>query len=388
MSRRGFILGLAGAALFAGWLAIASPACAQATIVLRDRVKLSPGTSSEVEASSTLTLGQIADISGGSDDDIARLSDTVVPSRLSKARASEAIEVSIDEVRSALEARSGGINWGRVALSGSTCRVEREVAAPKPPPPKPSGVTKPMPAPIDLAGPPTLRTMLALRLAELYSVAAQDLRLSFDPADDSVLDTPIGSSHVDLHPAAGPGTPRVPVHVSLYDHDRVVLSRVITPTAVLRRSVLTATSPIDRGDIITQSQLNQQDQWLAPGTRPSSSMEQAVGSVANTRISAGQIVAQTDISAPLVVKRGETVYVHALGSNVTVKVKARAMAPARDGELVQLKLDGSERTFTARMSGKGRAVLVVGDSGEPEPGPNVPRLASVQPTPTRKEHAR
>jgi flagella basal body P-ring formation protein FlgA len=51
--------------------------------------------------------------------------------------------------------------------------------------------------------------------------------------------------------------------------------------------------------------------------------------------------------------------VHVLSGSVTVRAKARAMSNARDGELVQLKLEGSDRPLTARMSGRGRAVMVV-----------------------------
>ena len=122
----------------------------------------------------------------------------------------------------------------------------------------------------------------------------------------------------------------------------------------------------------------------------------AIGQIAARMINAGATLVAADVTTPVVCKRGEIVWVHVLSGLVTMRAKCRAQGQAKDGELVQLKMDGSDQVFTARMSGPGRAVLIadgVDDAsqqalpGADAPAPSAPTGRPARPaSPARKSH--
>lgn len=302
-----------------------------------------------------VTLGDIARIEGQEEPSLRPI--IVVQTLTPSADGTSSIPLS--QVRSAMDA--AGVHWGRVTLSGGACVVRvvmpepvREVRKPL------TSAPKSPPQPVELGG-GTMRSVIGLRLAELYGVDAQDLRVAFDPGDEEFLATAYTGDRIDIQPAANAGSARVPVKVTTYSGDRVVLDRTVMAQAVIQRRVVTSTGPVERGQAVGGAGLVEAVQWLAPSVKPVSA-EQAAGSVATRKIAAGQVIVQEDVTAPVVVKRGDTVWVHALSGAVTVKAKAKALGAGRDGEVVAFKLDGSDRVFNARMAGPGRAVLVVGDS--------------------------
>ena len=270
------------------------------------------------------------------------------------------LTITLQDVRTALD--GAGVHWGHVALRGSTCALR--FGAPRPPesPKREPGVNalpQNPPQPVDVSGAPTMRSSIARRVAELYAVPNEDLRLAFENADEEFLNITAVGKRIDIQPVAGASAVRVPMNIVVYEGDRVTESRVVSVQALLSRTVLTAAAPIQRQQAISADMVVEGRQWLPPTSRPCVPLDQAVGSVAARRIAAGSTIEIDDITAPLVAKRGDIVYVHVLSGSVTVRAKARAMGNARDGELVQLKLDGSDRPLTARMSGRGRAVMVV-----------------------------
>jgi flagella basal body P-ring formation protein FlgA len=274
------------------------------------------------------------------------------------------VSVPLAMVRAAMDA--AGTHWGRVTLSGGACVVR--VASIEPEPtrersPLPNAQPKNPPQLVDVSGPATMRTVVALRLAELYGVDVQQLRIAFDPGAEEFLNTPYVGERIDIQPAANASSARVPLRVTTYSGDRVVLDRTVSTQSLVLRRVVTSTETIERNQAVRPETLVEGEQWLAPGIRPAPA-EQARVSVATRRVAPGQVITLEDITPPLVVKRGDTVWVHALSGAVTVKAKAKALGAGRDGEVVSLKLDGTDRVVSARMSGAGRAVMVVGLGGE------------------------
>jgi hypothetical protein len=110
-------------------LLFATPCLAQDSIVLRAEAK--------VESVRAITLGDIATLSG---PEASRLSNSIVADA-SKARVIEGGTLSLDvaAVRDALA--KSGIKWGKVSLSGGTCRISLGEA------PKAAPVAKPVPPP-------------------------------------------------------------------------------------------------------------------------------------------------------------------------------------------------------------------------------------------------
>lgn len=341
----------------------------QTTIVLRSSASvMGAGGGAGGE---TVALADVADLTGS---DAEALGKTVLIADLEAARAAATqgwTSITVADVRAALEARPEGVHWGRIALSGSTCtlRIAAARAVESRARTSPGANAQPHnpPQPVDVSGRPTMRSAIALRIAELYNVVPDDLRLAFENTDDEYLATPVAGTRIDIQPSAAPSAARIPINIVVYDGDRVRDSRVISVQALLYRSVITTTAPIQRQQMITAEMVVEGKQWLPPTSKTSVSIEQSIGAVAARRISAGEMLDLDDITAPFVAKRGDTVYVHVLSGPVTLKAKGRAMGNARDGELVQVKLEGTDQMLTARMSGRGRAVMVVDTSAPVSP---------------------
>ncbi|HMN40141.1 MAG TPA: flagellar basal body P-ring formation chaperone FlgA [Phycisphaerales bacterium] len=277
------------------------------------------------------------------------------------------VMISISQVRAAMDA--AGVMWARTTLRGSSCRVTDGNGAMEP---RPSGGPTVDPGPLSAvpqaiggADAGTVRGAIGARLAALYGVAGEDLRVAFDSPDEAFLSQAVtsgaGDRRVDVQPSSGGASARTPVNVFIYEGDRLTQTRLVGTRALVNRTVVTARAPVTRGQAIAEEMVEVGRQWLPPNARLSVTLEEAVGQVAARPIAAGAIVTTADVTAPVVCKRGDIVWVHVLSGGMSVKAKARAMAQARDGERVQLKLDGSDRTFTARMSGPGRAVMLTDD---------------------------
>ncbi len=347
-------IALSRALLWAGVLILATAARGQTTVTLLASVDL------RTRTPGTLRLADIATIDGPEMEALAAI--PVLEHPVSGV----GVRIDVASVREAMS--RARVHWGRITLRGSSCYVlladppSKKKASPQQVDSKPS-VNDPQP--IDLGGVPTVRTVVSARLVALFGVEPEQLRLAFDPADEALLSLPLNSRRVEVQPAATGNSPVVPVQVFVYEGDRIVVNGHVRATALVSRPVASARSPIERGTVITEELVSVDRQWLPPNARVPAPPETLVGQVACLRIAAGAVVAKTDIEAQLVVKRGEIVEVHVLSGTMTVRARARALGPARDGETVQLKLEGSEHPFTARMNGKGRAVMVVSDGLPP-----------------------
>ncbi|MBC7772088.1 MAG: flagellar basal body P-ring formation protein FlgA, partial [Pyrinomonadaceae bacterium] len=219
------------------------------------------------------------------------------------------------------------------------------------------------PSTVNVTEPPTVRTIVALTLARFLSVSPDGLKLGFDPKDEALLLRPTAGKRVDVQPAASGASELLPVRVYTYSGDRLLSSDTISIRVLVRRSVLTAAQAIDRKGMIEASMLSTGQAWVSPNASLSCTMEQALGAVARNKIAAGQVILPKLIETPLLIHRGDTVEIHCLSGTVTLKAaRARAMGGGREGEYIPFQLIGSKKTFTARVSGRGRAILVVGET--------------------------
>ncbi|MBX3406121.1 MAG: flagellar basal body P-ring formation protein FlgA [Phycisphaeraceae bacterium] len=337
-------------ALLAAAIALLAPVRAahpETTISLRAQARIA-------DVQLPISLSDVADISG---DDAAKWGEVVIAdSAASRER------VTIAEVRSALN--RAGVNWGRMTLRGSVCVLDRP-AAPAASTQVPARAQREGPryAVIDVAGAPTIAKAVARRLAAHYSVRPADLQIAFDPADAAMLDAGVAEKHaVEVRPAASPTSSRVPVRATIYDGDRVVAEHRVTADVLVMRDVFVAARTIERRESIAEIDIRAERRWLAPGAARSASppRESTLGAVARARIKEGDIVAQSDVESPVVVRRGEVVYVHCLSGSVAVQARARAMESGREGEVIAFRLEGADDSFAARIAGPGRAVMLAG----------------------------
>lgn len=335
-----------------GW-ALGGPVCAQTLVSVRPAAEVAPG-------AQEVRLADIADIAGDEAEALGSIRIGAAPATGRPSR------FDISDVRASLE--SAGVNWGRVSLRGAACMV---TAPPSPGSAVPealdhraerarAGMAKPQA--IDMTGPPTVRTTIAARLAVAHGVSVDRLRLGFDEADKEVLDMPVADRRVVIDFGGSELSARVPATVTAYSGDTIALKRTVQADVLVRRPSLKAAKTLERGRVIEREDLAIEDRWSPPGRGSAllGNIEDAVGSVTGRRIAVGQELRRDDLSAALACRRGDTVLVHCLSGSVVVKMRARALGAARDGELVELRREGAgrdEKPFTARMAGRGRAVV-------------------------------
>lgn len=334
--------------------------CAGQNGTVRIAMKPEARTASASGEAGVLHVRDIVEIAGATEVEMKRWGDVVIAKATGAGRS---YTIEMNELRAALD--GVGINWGRVSLSGKSCVVDAGSDAHLSVPGKVKDSTAVKThQQIDFSGQPTVRTRIGERIGDLLGVENCDLRVLFDRADEEFVNQATGTRRVDIQPAAASASGRVPVRVYVYEHDRVIAERTVGVGVLVNRQMATATRLIERGSAITRDEFEVNKKWVSPADKVSVDPAKLDGAVASVRIAPGQAISASDVAAAIACKRGEIVQVHALAGGVTVRVKARAMAPARDGEIVQLKLDGSDKPFAARMSGQGRAVMLVASEND------------------------
>lgn len=322
-----------------------------------------------VAAGSPVTLGQVAEISG---PDGAALKDAVVATGpLSGGTAM----VDVARVKAALKDKPGVV-WGKLTLSGGTCTLRAEEGVP-PEAPKPDKAAKPatvapaaiedprkaLPEPIVPGSVETVRVLIARRAADQFAVSIDEmrLRLSVNGAGDPAwLDAPINPGiRCEIVQIGPPTGSRMPLRIDQYQRDRLILSRPVMVDLLVHRTIVSPTVVLERDRVITADQVTISDEWLSPTAAFVTEMEQVVGATPRKRLEPGRPIVPSDLQSPVVVARGEMVWVDVLSGSAVIRAKARAMGSGRDGELVQFQIEGSKKSFTARMNGRGRAVMEV-----------------------------
>ncbi len=265
-------------------------------------------------------------------------------------------EVTTADIRAALTKRHA--NWGRLTLRGSTCqvrtgdRVRSRIDDAKP--------TESAPATVDLTGVQTVRTRMAELVGAMFGVENEDLRLKFEQRDAAILDRVVsGSTRVEIQPGSTASSSRMSYVVWIYEGERLEpTAATIRVDVLLRKPIVTASREIARGAAVSQADLTEVVQWIAPdGSAAIEKSEQAVGMRARRKIPAGTTIRAESLEPPIAAERGDLVKVHCVSGGVVVKAWARAKDKALEGEFVELQMTGSEKTFTARMTGRGVAVM-------------------------------
>lgn len=360
---------------FGALVVLAGAARADVAVTLRASAAV---TLASGEGPRAVTLADVAVLDPPTTEEAARLAEIVVLPGGGIAASAGVATVSVADVRSALDAAH--VLWARTTLRGSSCvvtiaRVGGETERPSVKMPVRVGLSQVVPQMADVGdatgpgggggggGARTVRQAVSARLAELYAVDAADLRLAFDGADEEFLSQGVVRAgvvrRVDAQPNGTGSSARTPVSIVIYEADRIVAARTVGTQALINRTVVVARGAIGRGQAVTAESVEVGRQWIAPSTRAPVTAEEAIGQIASRPIAAGAVVTSADVTTPIACKRGDIVWVHALSGGLTVKAKCRAQGQARDGEMVQLKLEGSGKPITARMSGMGRAVMVV-----------------------------
>ncbi|MFM9996794.1 MAG: flagellar basal body P-ring formation chaperone FlgA [Phycisphaerales bacterium] len=336
---------------------LAVGASAQSTITLRGAAR--------VPAAAPITLADVAGLVGPDAEALARIVVIAPESRGARVNA-PAERVDADLVRRAIDEQTARnpVNWGRMTIAGGTCVILPPLDGSRPV----AGAAAPHPVAAPYAG--SVRAVVAARIAQMLAAEPSDLKLTFDDSDRDVLDLAAVGRTVDVR-AAGVSE-RMPMQVTVYENagtagaggGRIVAGKTVRVGVQVRRPIVLAAGPKRRGEIIGPSDVAGELRWVGPavgGLTP----DRVIGSAVRSRLTPGAVVTAQDVEPPLVVEKGELVSVHCVSGAIVVRMTARALAPARDGEIVRLQsMTDEDRTFYARMNGRGRAVAVTQDSPE------------------------
>ncbi len=328
-------------------LALAVSVCTAGTVTVRTHA---------VVTGNVVRLSDIATLSG---PEAERLADVVVVADVrTQVGPGSMIRLDVARIRGAME--EGGARLGRVALQGSACEVrlggatgEDQGRTGR------GGASGEAKAPSATGG--NIRSAVEEMLARLYGVDEEDLRASYDARDWGFLGEEVGGRRVETQPGGRASGTKQPVRVWVYDGDRVALEGQVTASVEIRKRVVVMTREVRRGGLIGEGDVRVEEMWVEGASAGSASgVDEVIGREARTRLSMGGVVRTGDVEAAQVIRRGDLVVVHCVSGGVVVKAPARALADAREGEPVELKLDGSHRSFVARANGKGRAVMEIG----------------------------
>lgn len=321
--------------------------CAAGTVTVR--------ASASVEGN-VVRLSDVATLEGA---EAERLADVVVVEDLRAAMGSSGVvRLEISRVRRAIE--DGGARVGRVALQGAACEVRAggSRADVKEPGAKRDGGGGEAPR----ALPGNVRGAVEEMLGRVYSVSADALRVTYDARDWDFLGQDVTGRRVEAQPGGSATGTKQGVRVWVYEGDRVALEGQVTACVEVRREVVVMTRGVRRGELIGEHDVRMEERWVEGAIAASAARgaDEVIGREARTRLGVGGVVRVGDAEAAQVIRRGDLVVVHCVSGGVVVKAPARALGDAREGEAVELKLDGSSRAFVARASGKGRAVMEIG----------------------------
>ena len=133
--------------------------------------------------------------------------------------------------------------------------------------------------------------------------------------------------------------------------------------------VLAYARSLSTGEIVQPSDVVWAQAAAAPSDAPRDA-EAIIGMSARRPLREGAVVGLHDVSAPQVIRTGDTIVVTYSSGGVTLALQARAMGNAALGDAFNVRNTASNRTFEAVASGPGQALV----------GPDAQRLRAASPS--------
>lgn len=328
---------------------------AQDAINLRQSVTVSQG---EIESGS-LPLDRIASIQGNIPHKLRMLQ---IPIDM---QGGEVATLALSTVRTTIEtlstSRGGDVNLGRIAIAGSTCTVrlireEGSLASKSSDAPASADHADHARLPANaVADHGTLRAAIESKIASMASVTAENLKLSFEERDEEVLQLSTTGRSVVIQPVGG--GERVPFQVRLYESGELLQQATIRVGVLVLREVVVAKDQINRGSLLSLAELEVQQQWL-PLSATAVAPGQAVGMVLRNRIKAGDLISRKDLEASIAVNKGDLVTLISVIGGVELRTTGRALASAKEGDVILFETMQWKSKVSAKVSGHGSAMVV------------------------------
>ena len=148
------------------------------------------------------------------------------------------------------------------------------------------------------------------------------------------------------------------------------VSAAAAPTASRGNvEVLVYARSLSAGELVQPTDLVWAKAAAAPADAPNDS-DAVIGMAAKRPLREGAAVSMRDVSAPIVIKAGDDVYVTWSDGSMTLKLQAKAQSGAAVGETLKLLNPASKKIIEAVASGPGEAVV----------GPEAQRLKAALPS--------
>lgn len=342
--------------------------------------------SARVESGRAIALREIATLEG---THAVELGDVEV---LAGIAADGSAEIGIDQLRDTIKAARPSARLGVLAFSGDRCMV-------RPSRPLVAAESKPIgTAPAVMRSAPvvewrnaaeihesTVRGAVAARLVSFLRAEAGDVRLSFGAGDEKLLAMTADGHTLDIQPTGLGG--QVPVMVRVFEGDKIAAAGTVRVRIEQRRAIAASRAALKRGDVVSDEHLLREDRWVTPGERYAEA-DELLGMVVKNRIEAGQVFVQDDVELAVLIRRGDVVTVACLSGSIVVNIKARALAPGREGEMIELAPTTNPKArVRAKVIGPGQAVVsaeppqdTVFGGDEPAPEPKPEPIARAAPT--------
>ena len=171
----------------------------------------------------------------------------------------------------------------------------------------------------------------------------------------------------------------VPLSVTIYEKDRVKQVLRVLARVSLRKPVLVAARPINRGQTIDPGDLTVEDRVFERiGDIGLTDAEPLIGQRAAGFIKEGEQIGARDIEPVPLIRRNDLVTVVVRRGNLMIKGSARALSSGGYGDVVELKNEMARRsaeTYTAVVTGR-KTAEVPGPVRDPAAAPALAKGAS------------
>jgi len=145
------------------------------------------------------------------------------------------------------------------------------------------------------------------------------------------------------------------------NHRFPVWARVKIQAATIR--VVTTTN-LRAGQTIEPNQIRIEEVRMFPPRTPGlKSIAEGVGMVTKRYLSAGTPISAADLMEPFEVEKGEMVRVQVRSGAAMLTIEAEAQSDGRAGQMILLRNSVSGKTFRAKVTGKGHALMEFISSG-------------------------
>lgn len=115
---------------------------------------------------------------------------------------------------------------------------------------------------------------------------------------------------------------------------------------------------LERGHILTEGDLRSEMHVVDATANYVSSAVNLFGHEINRPVESGQLVRRNVVSKPMCAKRGEWVAINAVGKNLHITLRAKAMANGRLGDRIMCVNERSQRQVLVELTSSGNGVLV------------------------------